>query len=466
MSNQTEQMIAQILPHPGKPMDVARKLADQYPEPLAWWQGGYYAHNGHQYVPVPTSEVIGWLQRATERALYEDTDSKGGATKRPWAPTRKKISDVEFTLSHGVLQRTGEEARGTFLRNGMFDYGEFSLVPHSPERFNLVCLPYDYEPAAEPRRWIEFLESSLPGDHSGHAFLQEWFGYVLSGRTDHQMMACLTGASRSGKGVIVRVLEAMIGRDNVTGFSLPQFTDQFGQSALIGKSLATISEPNFASRGASEAVEPLLRITGNDTVQVDRKHKDPWIGRLSTRFMILANQTPRLSNRSGALANRMTHLRFGVSFAGREDIGLDARLLSELPGIFNWSLMGLKRLDAQGRFTVPESHRAIDEKFREYADPDAEFIERYCTDGPEDTAYEADVHAAYRYWCSEKQRTKDGTDVTTLRHRLTDRAGVTSKRIGKAKRWHLVGLGLNEAGKLAALPPHQRPRGWDVVAEE
>ena len=456
MTQQSERELGtHELDNPSQPLKVARTLATRYPGDLAWWRGGYYTWTGRHWTPEDDDRVVQWLYQATETAMYVGKDNKGEDKPTAWAPTRKKIADLEHALSRGVLQRAGEDVRGLILANGVLEArpgGEYVLLPHSPLRFNLTSLPFDYDAEAKPTEWLAFLESSLPGDTTGHAFLQEWFGYVLSGRTDHQMMASLVGASRSGKGTIVRILEAMLGAGNTIGVTLTDLASEYGLGGLIGRSLATISEPKWASRAAGEVVEPLLRITGNDSIRANRKYQQPWTGHLGVRFMILSNETPRLINRSGALANRMTHIRFGVSFAGREDIGLEDRLLAELPAILNWSLEGLARLTEQGRFTRPESHDAVDARFREYADPDADFLEQMCTVGEGLVVSQSDLHEAYKRWCEDMGRTKDTTDVTTLRHRLAERSGISDKRIGKAKVWHLTGIELSGPALIKTAP--------------
>jgi putative DNA primase/helicase len=444
MTEQSERIMARELPAPTDPLRVARELATEYPGDLCWWRGRYYTHTGAHWVPEDDDAVTQWLYQETESATYMTKDKEGGDKAMAWAPTRKKVSDLEHALSRGVIQRTGDAEQGLIMANGVVETeaGVRVLRPHSPLRFNLTSLPFDYSPEAVPDEWLKFLESSLPDNPTGQAFLQEWFGYVLSGRTDHQMMASLVGASRSGKGVIGRTLEAMLGKGNTIGVTLNDLAGEYGLGDLIGKSLATISEPKWASRAAGEVVEPLLRITGNDSIRANRKYQQPWEGHLGVRFMVLSNETPRLINRSGALANRMTHLRFDVSFAGREDIGLEERVQRELPGILNWALAGLDRLDEQGRFTKPESHTAVDARFREYADPDADFIEQMCVLGPDLTVNQAALHGAYKEWCEAMGRDRDSTDVTSLRHRLSERAGLGDRRIGKAKVWHVTGLGL------------------------
>jgi hypothetical protein len=49
--------------------------------------------------------------------------------------------------------------------------------------FNIMVLPYDYDPAATCPRWQQFLDEVFGDDTESIGLLQEWFGYVLSGRT-------------------------------------------------------------------------------------------------------------------------------------------------------------------------------------------------------------------------------------------------------------------------------------------
>jgi putative DNA primase/helicase len=81
-----------------------------------------------------------------------------------------------------------------------------------------VSVPFDYDPnAPTPERWLTFLKELWPDDADSIKALQEFFGYVISGRTDLQKMLLLVGPTRSGKGTIARILTALIGRGNAAG---------------------------------------------------------------------------------------------------------------------------------------------------------------------------------------------------------------------------------------------------------
>jgi putative DNA primase/helicase len=74
-----------------------------------------------------------------------------------------------------------------------------------------------------------------------------------------------------------------------------------------------------------------LSISGEDSLTVDRKYKEPWTGRLPTRFLVMTNELPRLSHASGALASRFILLVLTRSFYGHEHPKLTAELLAEAP---------------------------------------------------------------------------------------------------------------------------------------
>ena len=58
----------------------------------------------------------------------------------------------------------------------------------------------------------------------------------------------MVGPTRGGKGVIARILGALIGKRNVCGPTLNSLGGDFGLQPLIGKSLAVISDARFIGK--------------------------------------------------------------------------------------------------------------------------------------------------------------------------------------------------------------------------
>lgn len=154
---------------------------------------------------------------------------------------------------------------------------------------------------------------------------------MLSGRTDQQKILLAVGPTRSGKGTLARVLADLVGRSNMAGPTLAGLATNFGLSTLVGKPLAVISDARLSGRDNSQVVERLLTISGEDTIDIDRKYRQPWTGKLSTRLMVLSNELPNFGDSSGVIARRFIVLTMTTSWLGKEDTALTGKLAAEMP---------------------------------------------------------------------------------------------------------------------------------------
>src|SRR5262249_36408581 len=126
--------------------------------------------------------------------------------------------------------------------NGLLDVTSRNLHEHTPIYFNQTAVPFAYDGAAPPPdRWLTFLDALWPQESAAIDVLGEWFGYVISGRLDLHKILLMVGPTRGGKGVIARMLTALVGRRNVCGPTLNSLGGDFGLAPLIGKPLGIIS---------------------------------------------------------------------------------------------------------------------------------------------------------------------------------------------------------------------------------
>jgi putative DNA primase/helicase len=403
-----------LLPSPAAPLSVARALQEREPHTdgcphRAWWRDDFYRWDGVRWITEPTSAVRKWVFLATEHAQYDAGEVRGVAA---WQPDRDKVNKVVDALGTAVVQRAADLGTDQAIActNGVYDLATGVLLPHSPRRFNVISLPYAYDPAATCPLWLRFLDQVLPdiegvpAEEQAQQFLREWFGYCLSCRTDLQKMAALTGPPRCGKGTVARVLKALLGEDNVVAPTLRSMGGPFGEEAFIGKTLAILGDVRWHSQAAAEAIDIFLAITGEDPHDVQRKNRTAWHGTLGLRFMTMSNDPPVFNDASGALAIRMIQLLFSESFLGREDTGLTGRLLSELPGIFNWAIEGLRELNARGHFVQPACGAETNEQVRRLASPEYAFIDDTCTLDEKAMVALDELHTEYRKWCAREDK--------------------------------------------------------------
>ncbi|WP_344613395.1 DNA primase family protein [Dactylosporangium salmoneum] len=403
-----------LLPPPRAPMDVSRELVsrwrstDGHPH-VRYWRGEWYRYTGCNWKPMDESTIINRLYEATEHAEYVDDED----TVRPWSPYMGSINALLHALQFGVLHRGADlEAEiGLYCRNGVVDLATRELLPHHPSRFNFTALPFDYDPQATCPHWLAFLAQVFPGKPLSIAFLQEWFGYLLSGDTKHQKIAALIGPRRCGKGTIGRILLALMGgSENVTSPTLGELASHFGLEQLIGKTLVLMGDVNWRIRDGVEAAERVKTISGEDSISVPRKNRKAWQGRLGVRFTFMSNDMPVIPDASGAAQLRLIPLMFEESFAGREDIELEGKLTAEMTGILLWAMQGLTRLRAAGRFTMPEEAEEIGKEMERSGSPVAGFLQDRAEplsperrDGATPRSVD-DVFAAYLSWCDKNGR--------------------------------------------------------------
>ncbi len=406
----------ELLPPPTEPMVVARVVVhDLYRDgllTLQFWRGDWMRWRDTRWHEVEASEIRSWLYRQLENAVYE---TKLGP--RPWAPTRHKIANVleavaaithlRASVNPPAWLRDGPAPAGEIVAcaNGLLHAGTRELHKLTPAFFNVVSVPFAYSAdAREPTKWLAFLDQLWPGDPESVAALQEWFGYVLSGRTDLHKILLLIGPRRAGKGTIARILIAMIGKGHVAGPTLASLGTNFGLWPLLGKPLAIVSDARLGGANTGVVVERLLSISGEDALTVDRKFREPWTGQLPTRLMVVSNELPRFGDASGAIATRFVMLTLRESFLGRENTRLTDELLTELPEILSWSLDGLDRLTSQGRLSTPASSEDAVGALQDLVSPMSAFVRDRCETGvglhiPVDSLFDV-----WKQWCVENEQ--------------------------------------------------------------
>jgi putative DNA primase/helicase len=444
----TDTAAERVLPSPTNPMAVARELLPAWQHgqalKLRRWRGEWMAWDGPHWTETDADAMRADLYPRLEHAVFEYFDKKAGETKRAqWAPTSGKVgnlmealgsivhlpSDMEPPGWLAATEPTAGRAPVIACRNGLLDISTRQMQPLTPLYFNRVSVPFDYTPKApEPTRWIGFLKSLWPDDPEAIIAVQEWFGYVLCGRTDLQKMMLIVGPPRSGKGTLARTLTALVGKANMAGPTLAGLSTNFGLSPLLDKTLAIISDARMPRMGAEIVVERLLSISGEDTLDVDRKYRDPWTGRIPVRFLILSNELPAFADASGAIASRLIVLTMVNSFLGKEDKTLEAALATELPGILNWALDGLDSLMERGRFTEPKSSSDAVAMLAASVSPTKAFLGELCTVGAEHRVPTDILFEAWADWCKDSGRDHKGTKETFGRNLLAAIPGLKLTR--------------------------------------
>lgn len=466
---------------PDDPHRLARRFLAQYGcdgagEPtLVCWRDDFWRWVSPGWrIATPAeirADLVDVIKREFDQAFIDACEAARAAGDDPPKAARQvKRTVVENALqavqamrhrSHLMDQpcwlrdESGDPPAGRLLatQNGMVlmpdTPGEpVTLSPATPRLFSSNAVNYPYLPDADCPEWLRFLGTLWPDDARSVAALQEWFGYLITGDTSHHRLLMLIGPPRSGKGTIGRVLKQLIGPQNIASPTLSSLAGQFGLQGLIGKSLALIADARLSGRTDTVAVvERLLSISGEDPQDVQRKHQTTLTGiKLGVRFLLLSNELPSLPDAAGALMSRVVLLKLTESFAGREDRSLAERLTTELPGILNWAIAGLRRLRERGTFEQPISGQELLDDLEDITSPVGQFVRECCTVHPAATVSADELYRAWARWTGE-QRIEPPGPLSLLARNLRSvlpRLKVEKRRVDGGRQGVYVGLGLQK----------------------
>ncbi len=439
---------------------IARETKDKS-QRLWCWNGGFWKWHKSYYREVPDSEIRAMIAIYLNCSFFKVGQAPVGNVleqlrAQAFLSGRKKpptwLGKVGNDLHKKWAAKDLLVAKNAIIHlPTMLDGGTYRIDP-TPALFNTNALDFDFVEEADcpkPKRWETFLAELWPDDSEAIEALQMWFGYCLVHDTSQHKILTLIGPKRSGKGTIARVLQSLIGRENVASPTLSSLSGNFGLWPLIGKSLAVIADARLSGRTDTAAVvERILSISGEDAQTIDRKCMVPVTMTLPTRIMLISNELPKLADASGALTGRMILLQLRESWFGREDHGLTDTLLTELPGILWWAIRGWARLKGCGRLLQPTSGQEALGDMEDLASPVGAFLREECLIGPEYDVPRSTLHHAYCEWADSKGRIHKPDESgfgRDLRAALSTLRTESHRFAGKRVR-HYVGVALKAEG--------------------
>ena len=278
----------------------------------------------------------------------------------------------------------------------------WSLQPHQREHYRTTQIPVAYDPAAHAPRFLQFLKEIFPdadGEQKAQAVL-EMMGYTLLAHSRHERFVILVGAGANGKSVLLAVLEALCGHENVAGVQPSQFGNRFQRGHLHLKLANVVTE---IEQGAVMDDAALKGITSGEPTTVEHKFRNPFQMRPFSTCWFGTNHMPHTRDFSDALFRRALVLQFNAVFKpehGNHDPNLQAKLIDELPGILNLALAHYSKAMRDG-LTIPESSERARKEWRLEADQVAQFVEVACEVDADVRQKPQDLFNDYLKWAKD-----------------------------------------------------------------
>lgn len=295
------------------------------------------------------------------------------------------INKLGLDSSKAVLTETLFQLENKFHKNNEFDPFEKSnpyLIAIKNGTYNLktdefkqTFDPEDYIqtkhenitfiPEAECPRIEEFLRNLVGEEHLD--FIYEWFGFQLVRQYWPQCFLFLNGTGGAGKSKLIDLLTIFVGQQNVTGVSLDVLmNDTFATSELYTKSsnLCADIEPKYMDKPGL-----LKNLTGDDLISANRKYLKPVQFKNYAKITFSMNSLPTLSDFSDGMRRRTIILPITKPFDSNKqnaNIIREITTETELAGLFNKAIQGIKRIQQTKWFSVtPAITEAVNNWFEE-----------------------------------------------------------------------------------------------------
>ncbi len=276
------------------------------------------------------------------------------------------------------------------------------LCKPSANDFITYQLPFCYNPAAKALMFTAFLNRVLP-DVEKQKVLQEYIGYVFvsANKLKLEKVLLLYGSGANGKSVFIEIMSAMLGKENVSRFSLESITEPKGYSrAELSTKLLNLSTEisGKMDRGIFK------QLASGESVEARHIYGSPFSMDNYAKLLFSTNELPKETESTDGFFRRWLVVSFEETIPESEqDKELARKIIdSELSGVLNWVLEGLNRLLIQKRFTESEAVKEQVKAFRQQSDSVLMFLDEH-TYEPDITQTKPlkEVFAWYRSFCEE-----------------------------------------------------------------
>jgi putative DNA primase/helicase len=355
-------------------------------------------YNGTHWKTLEKKDVQFFLGKAVARLGYDQLKGKH----------HEFISDLmkQFLVASYVPKRfkLTEDIMINF-RNGTLiinEKGEYTFRDFDPNDFLFYQLSFDFDPNAGVDKFDKFLNRVLV-DEKDRMILAEYAGYIfLRNRTlKLEKSLILYGTGANGKSTFFDILYALLGKENITTFSLQTLTNESGyQRAQIQNKLL-----NYASEISVKMDSAVFKqLSSGEPVEARLPYGNPFIMEEYAKMIFNTNELPKDVEQNAAFFRRFLILGFDQTIPENErDPALASKIIEEeLPGVFNWAILGMQRLLAQKGFTYSEKAAKAVDDYRKQSDSVAMFMaEMTFEPGFKNKITLKELYSDYKSFCVE-----------------------------------------------------------------
>ena len=354
-----------------------------------------FIYNGAFWKLLDREELQTFIGQAAELMGINEFDAKHYAF-------RDKLFKQFMSYAHLPTPQPPDETVFINLANGTFVISPEIQLLRPPQAADFLThqLSFNYDPNATSPQFQKYLNYVLP-NYKMQQILAEFIGYIFikPSRLKLEKILMLYGPGANGKSVFFDIINALLGNENISNYSLENLTDSSGYyRAMIANKLL-----NYTSEmGGKLDTTKFKQLASGEPIDARLPYCPPHIISNYGRLLFNVNTLPKEIEQTAAYFRRLLIIAFNVTIPEEmQDKQLAQKIINtELPGILNWVLEGLNRLLEQGNFTECKEVQDELQSYKIKSDSVKLFIE----DQEYISSVEArmplqDLHAEYKNYC-------------------------------------------------------------------
>jgi putative DNA primase/helicase len=291
------------------------------------------------------------------------------------------------------------------LLNGVFDFTTETLLPHSSENIFLTKHPITYIPRQETteKKAIEKFLDEVTETPEHSLLIMEMIGYCFYREMPFQNFFLLLGSGSNGKSVLLKVITAMLGRENISSISLQELTDgRFSAANLYNKNANLFGD---LPKKAFNDVGKLKQATGGDLLTAELKFKNHFSFYNYAKIIASCNEVPETPDTTDAFFRRVVMIKFPNCFEGKEDRQLIDKLTQPelLSDFFIKCISAFKEALKDGKLIINESTALKKVKYLLHSNSAIAFCNDFLDYDPDSFLEYDEVINKYKTFCLDNK---------------------------------------------------------------
>jgi P4 family phage/plasmid primase-like protien len=381
-----------------------------------------------------------WSEKAkksAKRKIKNAGNSNGHASLVKMLRIKTAISIEEFDKEKDVV----------CLNNGVINLKTGQFMEHDKSFMFTKKMNVAFDPDAKCPIYERFMDEIFLGETSIIAYMEQFVGMAIMGRTSENVFPILFGKGKNGKSTLTELMLSAFGD---YGSSLPgdrlmstrnNSSQDYFLADLKSKRLVIASETTL---GKSLDASLIKYSTGNDTIKARQIYGKGFEFIPQFTMFLMTNNLPKIKDRSEGIWRRVKLIPFDYEIPVEKRIpDFKEVLIVELPGILNRWLASIKEIKTNGVMKTPDLILRRTEDYRTDEDLILNFVSEKCIISQEKKANPNAMYKKFREYCELSGET--GGKYTTIRqlyNELQKKHNLTIKHTRGGNIW--IGIGLLE----------------------